>query len=36
MYALHVMFCIEMAEAIVAAIASMCMKENDIPESIKE
>ena len=36
MKALHVVFWIAMAESIVAAIASLCMKENKIPESLRE
>ena len=34
--ALHVVFYIAVAEAIVAGIASLCMTENELPESLKE
>lgn len=36
MKALHVVFYIAVAEAVVAAIASLCMTENELPESLKE
>ncbi|KAH8821380.1 major facilitator superfamily domain-containing protein [Xylogone sp. PMI_703] len=36
MKALHVVFYIAVAEAIVAAIVSLCMTENELPESLKE
>lgn len=36
MKALHVVFYIAVAEAIVAAIASLCMTENELPESLTE
>lgn len=35
MKALHAVFYIAVAEAIVAAIASLCMTENELPESLK-
>jgi MFS family permease len=36
MKALHVVFYIATAEAVIAAIASLFFKENDLPESLKE
>ncbi|KAH8704097.1 major facilitator superfamily domain-containing protein [Talaromyces proteolyticus] len=36
MNALHAVFYTVTAEAIVAAIASLCLKENELPESLKE
>lgn len=34
--ALHAVFYIAVAEAIVAAVTSLCMTENELPESLKE
>lgn len=36
MKALHIVFYIAMAEAIVAAVASFCMEENELPDSLRE